>query len=66
MIYIAYNLMFIQKKASNTNAIYGALITLFVGLSIKSKISSKERLFALVIVAILTVLLVMYGIYKYS
>ena len=47
-------------------AIYGALITLFAGLSIKSKISSKERLFALVIVAILTVLLVMYGIYKYS
>lgn len=47
-------------------AIFGALITLVVGLSIKSKTSSKERLFALVIVAILTVLLIMYGIYKYS
>lgn len=47
-------------------AIYGALATLIVGLSVKSATSKKERLLALVIGVILTVLLIMYGIHQYS
>lgn len=47
-------------------AIYGAIATLIVGLAIKSETSKKERLLALVIGVILTVLLIMYGIHQYS
>lgn len=47
-------------------AIYGAIATLVVGLAIKSETSKKERLLALVIGVILTVLLIMYGIHQYS
>ena len=47
-------------------AIYGAIATLIIGLAVKSDTSKKERLFALVIGVILTVLLIMYGIYQYS
>lgn len=47
-------------------AIYGAIATLIVGLAIQSEISKKERLLALVIGVILTVLLIMYGIHQYS
>lgn len=47
-------------------AIYGAIATLIIGLAVKNDTSKKERLFALVIGVILTVLLIMYGIYQYS